>query len=477
MIRIFTTRSIKRRHYILKIRPNTQWIKLTLTLLLISGLWGCDTYLHKKHDGKDSNNVHYRTQVNFIGQWLNEGDREFLVRNLARDYEFKNQDIHINLKFPEEVYYKREDNNTSNQRWVAEQVQKEVGEWDILRINNDFEGILAQIKDPQWAKKYLVDLSNYDEIKKNTLPELLSDSIKRKWNGIIPGPFIEGQYWSMWCNKTLAEKIGIKVKPFGVTFEDFESYCAAAYKYNLSHPTEAITTIFEAGDWQTLSSFTTQLYNTVLNDDEAFFSDIPSQKKLNAWFETLRLLERLAKYKPLAKDWKSVAWGKTMGIMLEDKFLFYPNGSWMYNIWKQRGANKVTDIFPTEYASVNPPKSYPGGYVIMWAIPKNAPHKEEAIKFLLSFSTPSFSELWVRTTKCPTGVTGNLTKIEFGDDAFETFTSTIQKNYGIRLYTQDAGSARQYGLINIDVPSYNHEVITGELTADEAIRLIKAQLK
>lgn len=452
-------------------------IILTFAITILTLILGCQSGLNEEPAIKEAETATYRTQVNFIGQWLNEGNRENLVRDQAREYEFKHQDVHINLKFPEEVYFKREDNTNSNSAFVAEQIKKEVGEWDILRINNDFEGISNQLKDPQWAKKYLEDLSKYDEIKTNTRPELLNSSIKQKWNGITPGPFIEGQYWAMWCNKTLAEKIGIKVKSSGATFEDFESYCAATYKYNLSHPTEQITTIFEAGDWQTLSSFAGQIYNSVLNDNEAFMSDKPSQQKFDAWFKTLKLLERLAKYKPLAKDWKKVAWGKTTSVMLEDKCLFYPNGSWMYNIWQQKDAHKLNEIFPTEFPTVNPTKSYPGGYVVMWAIPKNAPHKEEAIKFLLSFSTPTFSEAWVRTTKCPTGVTGNLTSVEFGSDDFENFSTYIQKTYGIEMYTQDAGSTRQYGKENTSVSNYIHEVITGELTADQAIKLIRSQLK
>ena len=125
----------------------------------------------------------YTTEVNFIGQWLNEGIREGLVRNVARSYEFEHQNIHINLKFPEEVYYDRED-MLSNQKFVAGEIKKEVGYWDILRINGEFEMIAQQAKDPQWAKKYLVDFSNMPQYRKYTMPALLTDSVKKRWNGI-----------------------------------------------------------------------------------------------------------------------------------------------------------------------------------------------------------------------------------------------------------------------------------------------------
>ncbi len=286
--------------------------------------------------------------------------------------------------------------------------------WDILRINGEMEVVAEFAKDPDWAKKYLVDFSEMDAFRKFTLPSLLSDSVKARWNGIIPGPFVEGSYWAFWCNQKVAQKLGIEVKQFGMTFNDFEQYISAVYTYNQQHPNDQIGAIYEAGDWSTASAFTTQLFSTVLNDDREFFSTQSTEKKLRAWHATLRLLERLAKYKPIDKGWKEIAWGKTLDDMLNEKYLFYPNGSWMYNIWSQKNPEKAQNCFPVEYPSVNKATTAHSSYIIMWAVPKNAPHKEEAIKFLLSLNTPSFSEMWVRYTKCPTGVTGNLTDVEFG---------------------------------------------------------------
>ena len=261
------------------------------------------------------------TQRNFIGQWLNEGMREDLVRNVARSYEFEHQNVRVNLKFPEEVYYKRED-MFSNQRFVAEEVKKEVGYWDILRINGEMEVIAEFAKDPEWAAKYLVDFSQMEEYKKYTLPALLSDSVKARWNGILPGPFVEGSYWAFWCNQKVAQKVGIEVKQYGMTFNDFEKYIAAVYEYNQKNPNDKVGAIFESGEWKTVHAFATQLFSTVLNDESEFFSTQTTEKKLKAWHETLRLLERIAKYKPIAANWKDISWSKTLEDMLEEKYLF-----------------------------------------------------------------------------------------------------------------------------------------------------------
>ncbi len=415
------------------------------------------------------------TEINFIGQWLNEGIREDLVRNIARSYEFQHQDIHINLKFPEEIYYKRED-MYSNQKFVAGEVVKEVGFWDIIRINGEFETIAEKANDQQWAKKYLVDFSTMPEYVQHTMPTLLTDSVKKRWNGILPGPFVEGSFWAFWVNSNVAKKLGIEVKQFGMTFDDFERYIEAVYNYNKKNPNDHITAIFEAGDWPTIHAFVAQLFATVLNDDAEFFTTSRSEKKLQAWHKTLKLLERLVKYEPISRDWKQVGWAKTTQDMLDEKYLFYSNGSWMYNIWQQKDDKKVSNCYPAEYPSLNEAKTYQSAYVIMWAVPKNAPHKEEAIKFLISLNQPSFADMWVRYTKCPTGITGSLTGVNFGADKIENFSYYIQNKFGTHTFLQEDANSKFFGVANAKVQDYIHEVLLGDMTADEAMRKIRNQL-
>ncbi|NJO68463.1 MAG: hypothetical protein HC830_03585 [Bacteroidetes bacterium] len=43
-------------------------------------------------------------RVNWVGHWQNEGYKEQLLFDMARRFEFENQDIVLNLKFPAEAY-------------------------------------------------------------------------------------------------------------------------------------------------------------------------------------------------------------------------------------------------------------------------------------------------------------------------------------------------------------------------------------
>ena len=86
---------------------------------------------------------------------------------------------------------------------------------------------------------------------------------------------------------------------------------------------------------------------------------------------------------------------------------------------------------PAEYPCFQKTSMYIGGYQIAWAVPKNAPHKDEAVKFLLAINSADIAERWVLYTKCPTGILGQMTDVSFGSDKFETYTYTIQKKYGM----------------------------------------------
>jgi ABC-type glycerol-3-phosphate transport system substrate-binding protein len=119
---------------------------------------------------------------------------------------------------------------------------------------------------------------------------------------------------------------------------------------------------------------------------------------------------------------------------------------------------------------------YIGGYQITWAVPKNAPHKEEAVKFLLAMNSIDIADKWVQYTKSSTGILGRMNDVEFGYDNVENFTYTIQKKYGRSKVSADLPS-KLFGTAHASENSYFHEVLQGKMTADEAIKSIKSNLK
>ncbi|HNW50982.1 MAG TPA: ABC transporter substrate-binding protein [Prolixibacteraceae bacterium] len=456
----------------LKKRKNILFILFSIAILLS----GCSKFETDNSNAKAIDVVGKTTTINFVGHWLGEGDREHFVRNFAREYEFQHQNIQINLKFPEEIYYDKLDRK-SNEKYTAKVIKEGITDWDILRINGEYSEVLALCNDPDWAKKNLVDFSQIEEFRQNTIPELLTEEAKAQWNGIIPGPWVEGQYWALWCNNKVAEKVGIQVKQFGMTVDDFVGYIKAVDQYNKNHPGNYIAPIYESYVWKTAMAIATNMYGSLLNDRDEFLSKKVTEKRMDAWEKTLEVMESISQYKPLKPDWRTTEWSTTTNSLLNEECLFYVNGSWMYNIWMGIDKQKTMNCMPTEFPGFHPLKFYPGAYQVTWGVLKNAPHREEAVKFLLALNKPEYADEWSRTTKCPTGIKGDLSDVAFGADRFENFSAYIQKNYGSKTYRYYESSVWFLDEKNANTLNYFDEVIEGKMTAKEAMRNIRSNIK
>ena len=91
--------------------------------------------------------------------------------------------------------------------------------------------------------------------------------------------------------------MGIEVKSTGMTFDDFLSYIKAVDVYNKSNPNDYIAPIHQAGNWKTSFIFAFHLYASALNNSNELFNKQVTENKLNAWYETLKALEEIAKLK------------------------------------------------------------------------------------------------------------------------------------------------------------------------------------
>jgi hypothetical protein len=443
-------------------------------ILIIGSSCRDESANYKKVDNLQ--NIESVKQVRFIGQWLNEGKRETLVRDFVLKYEFENQDVDVILKFPEEVYFDRSD-TYSNQRFVSQIMSKENPDWDIIRINNQFEEVVSFSGDSLWARKYLVDFSEYPDYINNTKPDLLTDQLKKRWGGIIPGPFIEGQFWAMWTNKKVTDKIGIEVKEYGMTVDDFIEYIKAVDVYNKHNPDDYIVPIHDGTDWRTAFAIAFNIYISALNNPELLFTRETNEQKLIAWHKTLKVLEEISNYNPYDPDWESVTWTGSRFDLINEKCLFYTNGSWMYNIWNMESAEHTMNCFPHEFPSFNEMHIYPSSYQIMWAVLKNSPNKDEAVKFLLDMNKPDIAEMWVQYTKCPTGIKGKLTDVSFGSDQFETFSFNVQKIYGNNTYNYTEVLSEFITGNSENLSTHYRDVLLGNISADEAMVDIRSQIK
>lgn len=451
------------------------YIFLLLVIVSFMGIISCSSSSENQVKYKKLEKVPEPTVVNFVGHWLNEGERELFVRNIAREYEFKNQNVRINLKFPEEIYYDNLD-RTSNEKYTAKVVKEGLTDWDIIRINGEFREVKEILKDPNWAKKGLVDFSDIEEFKNGTVDEVFNGPTKEEWGGIIPGPFVEGQYWALWCNRKVAEKVGVEVKQFGMTCDDFIGYLKAVKVYNDKHPDDKIKAVFESYVWETTQAIAINLYASLMDSAEEFKSYKITEKRLKAWEKTLEALEVMSELTPIDPSWRETEWSETQKDFLEEKYLFYINGSWMYNIWNGIDPKATLNCMPAEFPGFKPHVIYPAAYQVTWGVVKNSPHKDEAVKFLVAMNQPDIAEMWSRYTKCPTGIKGNLASTSFGGDQFENFSNYVQTHFGTNIYRYYESAGWMLDGAHTNEPMYFREVIEGRISAKDAMRRIRRSI-
>lgn len=104
-------------------------------------------------------NTKATTELNFIGHWLYQAKREDLVREIANEYEFLNQNCKVNLSFPEDVYYSRSQADCEEQ-FVKNQLLSDHPKYDILRINDAYLKIAFAMNDLDWPKNIWLILRN-----------------------------------------------------------------------------------------------------------------------------------------------------------------------------------------------------------------------------------------------------------------------------------------------------------------------------
>lgn len=406
------------------------------------------------------------TVINWIGHWLNEGNKVDLVRDVAREFEFMNQEYFINLKFPEEIY---ENNNELD--FIVNQLQKDEPDYDIIRLFGSYQEIGKRLNDPNWTKKYLVDFSTIPGFVECHKSFINTELYSGRNNGSFFGPHTEGQMAALYVNTEVAKKIGIEVKQFGMTFDDFLSYIKAAYEYNKTH--NNVIPIFEY-NWGKTNTIFNILFYSLINDKNEALSKQLTTNKLKAIEKCYSALEELSKYEPIEQNWMQRNWTTENNLILYDACLFFPNMTFMYGIWEKDSKEQMKKVMPCEFPVFQPSNIYIGGYLSNWAVLKKSPRKDAAVKLLMHWCRPDIAERWVRISKSPSGVKGNVTSTSFGYDPYENYTHTIEQKYSSLVMDED--KAFIVGESNLHIPLKVQEILTGQISAKDAFNDFKSQV-
>jgi hypothetical protein len=419
--------------------------------------------------------------LNWLGHWLNEHDREVLVREVAKEFSARNPDIDLNLNFPQNIIgYK---NKRDSAKLYAEMIRTKNYSWDAIWLDDQiYQFVADELKDPDWGRKYLVDFGEVSGFKETQKDFIFNDPIwGAQTGGIIVGPMLEGYYHAIFFNQTLADKIGITVKQEGMTFDDLLGYVKAVYEYNQKNNTN-IAAFYESSDWTCQEILFQRLLKSEIGNFKKSLDLNGSPEKNLAFKKTLEAMEELGKYKPLYSKWKESIWFNTRQVPLNDEALFYVNGIWMYNHWMSIDSEKTKKMIPAELPVFNDVDFYQGGYIPTWAVWKDAPNKEQAIRLMQFWARPQIAEKWTRYTMAPTGIKGNVSTSAGGEHPFEVWQKKMTEKYGGKIYYLPStayifGTAGNNGLLLDSVKNEINRLLDGQTTALESYNAIMSKVR
>lgn len=358
--------------------------------------------------------------LRWMGHWKGEGLREALVRDVLDDFAFRNQDIRIQFAFAEDIL--PEKSAPAEARFISEMIRSGNITWDVIWMDTSiYQKVSAELNDPEWGKKHLVYFTDVPGFKETQKPFLTDDpEYCKETGGILTGPYIEGFFYALWYNTSVAEKLGITIREEEMTRTDLLYYAQRIHDYNRTAEIPVSTFV----DFKLSGSFPRLAYNLYLSS--------ASSKPEVKIQQVLATFERIGRIQPLPDGMETNTWQDAARILAEDRALFLIDPTWRYNFLKQDHPELLDKLRLAQMPGFQQQSFYAGGFTPVWAVMKNTPNRDAAIRLMQFWSRPEIAEKWVRFTKNPTGLSGNLYDPEYGHDLFAIYQRQLVLNREIR---------------------------------------------
>ena len=368
--------------------------------------------------------------VNFLMHWKGEGGREQFLKEYAQLFRWTNQDVYLTITDIDDdpqVHALETANYMENVSiYAANMIQKRQFKYNVIPIED--VNLEPFLNDPNWLKHNFVNFKTVPGFSDTQLSDLI------KGHDMIPGPMLQGYYWTIYVNTRLDSIMGLNVKQMGMTMEDFVRYVSKVNAYNRAHNTNYAVFAEIKNPYRTGNLFR-QIFKSALgyNNDYPVY-EYCTRAQRSAYLQSLRALEEITGFKnvQLIKYYES-DYDVRESMLLKDECVFLVDGTWMYNVWEGIDKSKIYKLMPAELPVIKPTSNYLGIINEAHAVLKNSPQSAQAVKFLMLLSSKDAAEDWVRMTKSPTGVKRYINIYGRGGDAYENFIYQMLDKYGTNL--------------------------------------------
>ncbi len=353
--------------------------------------------------------------LRWMGHWKGEGRREEMVRQVLEAFSYTHPQIDVSFEFAADVL--PEKSQMEMGLYIADMIRAGRMEWDVVWMDPlVYRTVATELSDWDWGRKHLVDFSEIEAVAGRQKPHLMTGPDAHKYtDGMMPGPYIEGFYYTVWYNRELAEQMGITVREKGMTPEDLLGYAEQIQAYNqrANKPVALLLDYEGAGSLR-------RLFISLLLSARSDIADPAGEDEAMA--RTLAVFEALAERFPedcvlMREDLPEIAQS-----LIDGEALFFCDATWSYTTFDQCYPEGIKKLYLAQMPKFSDGvHEVIGGYISTWAVLKNAPGRDEGIELIKYWSRPEIAEQWVRDTKCPTGLAGSLYDPSFGNDVFAEY--------------------------------------------------------
>jgi len=377
-----------------------------------------------------------KIQLNWIGQWKDEDMREVLVREIARDFEFLHPDVSVNLVFSKDLAGSEPNHKKRAADAIVKMTTTGKIEWDVVFLDVAvYEHVSEKLGNPRWTTEHLVDFSTVPGFLDSQEDFIVEDpSYKEKLGGMFTGPFIENYIMNVWYNTSVADRIGMKIKERGMTFDDFLGYAEKVHRYNKENATSI--PFIKLPAWNRVDFLFESLFKSLFDDFESAVEKTFNEKKRQAFLETLLAFEELSNFQPLFNENPgTISFEEFVKqILYDDDALFILGGTFLYSHFNALDKEKSKKMRLAENPYLRNYNGLVGDYTPVFAVMKKSGNRDLAVELLMSWAKPSNAEKWVKYAKNLTGSKRHLPgivtkKIDYFDDVHELYITDMEEKY------------------------------------------------
>src|ERR1035437_2500590 len=341
--------------------------KFLITMFLIISICSCNNLDKSDQKINKIDEVKYSAHLNWMGHYyLDEKSRHRLIKEVEREFRVRNQEIDLKLDFAQELYKGWDEQNVA----IVSMMETGNYKYDIVDMDpSRYSNIGTKLRDPDWAHKYLVDFSEFDWFKESHKSIIYSNKqIRESTGNLMPAPYLEGIYISLWVNTKVLSQIGGTLKQFGINMNDIHDLLNKIKAYNKKNGSKIELFDLERG-YSSFHDLARMLFIS------AYFGLTDEEGNRDVGLKAIKRVAEEMEYLQQQTQMKvpSTNWNFSTNVIFKDKALMCILPSWAIGKWQSVDSLEILKMVPCELPIFeHDSKYYPGFFQGVFGVMKKS---------------------------------------------------------------------------------------------------------